>query len=222
MKLPEKIAAITTAFFDRNIAPEKLFAAVLACFPAFLLQRNITVLAAESAAFMLLCLLRRGKIRLLNPLLIFAFVTLCNLFPPYGKVIAHIAYRTLSLTITQGALAQGIRKAEILVGMVWLSQFALSPRLSLPGRAGVFLARMFAAFDRIAASPLPAKRAPFSLTRFLTAIDERLCAAYAAGNAGDTTELPQPPASPPHTTPAGWTFLLLLPLSMYSTLIANI
>ncbi|MDR3283843.1 MAG: hypothetical protein LBS97_01530 [Treponema sp.] len=169
MKLPPKAAAKTTAFFERHIAPGHLFFAVLISFPAFLFQRHTGILGAEVLLFFVLCLLRRGRAALLSPLLILGGVAFFNLFTPYGKILFRIG----TFTVTEGALSQGLRRGQILVGMLFLSQFSLSATLTLPGNAGKFLAELFAAFNR-----LTAKKIPLNPRYILAAIDDRLYESY--------------------------------------------
>jgi hypothetical protein len=169
MKLSPQIAAPVAAFFERNIVPKNLFIAVMCGFPAFLFQRNIAILAVEILLFFCLSLFRRGRAALLSPFLILCFITFFNLFTPYGKILLRIG----TFTVTDGALFQGLRRAEVLVGMVYLSQFALDSSLSLTGRAGKFLSEMFAAFNRITAEKIP-----LNPKQILVAVDDRLFDSY--------------------------------------------
>lgn len=214
MKLPQKTAVKTAAFFDQHFAPEKLFFAVLCGFPAFLFQRNPAVLGMEILLFFLLALLRRGRAALLSPLLIVICITFFNLFTPYGKIL----FRTPVFTVTQGALFQGLRRGLILVGMVYMSQFALSARLTLPGGAGKFLAEIFASFNRITE-----KKIDLAPSRILAAIDNRVYESYFGADsppdspAGETAGTAQSLKSP-GTTKLGWAFLALLLALLYGAL----
>jgi hypothetical protein len=169
MKLPPKITAPVAAFFERNIAPKNLFIVVMCGFPAFLFQRNAMILGIEILLFFSLSLFRRGRAAVLSPFLILCFITFFNLFTPYGKILLRIG----SFAVTDGALFQGLRRAEVLVGMVYLSQFALDPRISLAGGAGKFLSQMFAAFNRITAEKIP-----LNPRQILVAVDNRLFDSY--------------------------------------------
>jgi hypothetical protein len=169
MKLPPKITAPVAAFFERNIAPRNLFIAVMCSFPAFLFQRNTAILGIEILLFFTLSLFRRGRAAVLSPFLILCFITFFNLFTPYGKILLRIG----SFAVTDGALFQGLRRAEVLVGMVFLSQFALDPRIALAGGAGKFLSQMFAAFNRITAEKIS-----LNPRQILVAVDNRLFDSY--------------------------------------------
>jgi hypothetical protein len=178
MTLPTKASAACSAFFARRASPRQLFFTAVACFPAFMLQRNLAVLAAETACFFLLALARRGKINALSPLAILVCVTVFGALTPYGRVW----FRVGSFPVTFPALAGGLRRALLLDGMVFLSQFAVSPRLTLPGRAGAVLAGVFSCLDRLTsgAPPVSAKAA-FARGGFaglFRALDARLYEAY--------------------------------------------
>ena len=95
-----------------------------------------------------------------------------SLFTPNGKII-QINGRALYLfsifPVTQGALLGGIKKGALLAGMVFLSQFAISMKLHLPGKAGQFINNMFFTFGR-----LTEKKIPFKAGQIIESIDERL------------------------------------------------
>jgi hypothetical protein len=207
MKLHPKIYGKTFAFFERNIVPENLFAVVLCCFPAFLFQRNTAVLAVEIVLFFSLSLFRRGRAAVLSPFLILCFITFFNLFAPYGKILFHIG----AFTVTDGALFQGLRRAEVLVGMLFLSQFALDSRMKLPGGAGKFLLLMFAAFNRITAEKIP-----LNPRQILAAVDNRLFDSYFTDEPMPTTGTPSPVSL--KTTMLGWVLLIVFPALLYGLL----
>ncbi|WP_062328050.1 hypothetical protein [Treponema endosymbiont of Eucomonympha sp.] len=223
MTLPPKINAACSAFFARCASPRQLFFAAAACFPAFMLQRNLAVLAAETACFFLLALARRGKINALSPLAVLACVTAFGALTPYGRVW----FRVGSFPVTFPALAGGLRRALLLDGMVFLSQFAVSPRLTLPGRAGAVLAGVFACLDRLTsgAPPLAAKAA-FARGGFaglFRALDARLYEAYyQVPPLADEPPLPKPQTSGIRLRqtrrPAASLLLVLPPLLMYAAL----
>jgi hypothetical protein len=212
MRLPPQIAARTSTFFTQNVEPEKLFFAVLCGFPAFLFQSNPAILGAEIALFFFLNLFRRGKSAVLSPALILAGVAFFNLLTPYGKILFRIG----SFVVTKGALLQGLRRGEILVGMVCMSQAALSSNLALPGGAGKFLADIFGDFNRITA-----KKISVVPGHILAAIDDRLFESYFGSDvdtSGPLSGAAQPKKSA-KTSIAGWTLLILLPALLYSVLV---
>lgn len=145
MKLPRRLAASCHRFWSWLISPSLLFAAVMLAFPAFLFQKNLTVLAGEAAAFFFLALTRRGKLRLLPSLLMIAGITFFSLLSPHGQVVA----RWGTLAITTGALEAGLRRGVTLAGMVFLSQLAVSPQVGLPGRVGAFVVDMFGVLEQL-------------------------------------------------------------------------
>jgi len=80
-----------------------------------------------------------------------AAVVICNLFPPYGRVL----FEAGPLSVTAGALAGGLTKAAQIEGLLFLSLAAIPRRLDLsglPGPLGAFgslLGETFAMLDRL-------------------------------------------------------------------------
>jgi uncharacterized membrane protein len=115
--------------------------ALAACLAFFLLffESPWIKLAAATLAGLLL-LLGGGKIKL-PPVLSASFgIVAFHLFIPFGKVLAE----PFGLPITQGALETGIKKALAVEGLIFISRWALSGGIPLPGRAGKLISRMIA------------------------------------------------------------------------------
>ncbi|GMO47173.1 MAG: hypothetical protein Pg6C_09300 [Treponemataceae bacterium] len=232
MKLPAGAARQCGSFFSRAFKNEILFAAVILCFPAFLLQKNVLVLMAETIFFCAAALFRRGGVRLLTPALMTLCVTGFALLSPFGKVLAHIG----EFPITQGALDAGLRRSFVVCGMVFMSQTAVSPRLNPPGKAGAFLARMFAALDALTSEKIKFAARRFSFTMLIDAVDARLVASYEKisaakgeehGSAVARERMDVGVSSPKRAdmvsllmaqSPIGWAFVVLVPAAMYALL----
>lgn len=154
MKLPQPLAESCRRFWNWLVSPSLLFAAVMLAFPAFLFQKNLTVLVGEAAAFFFLALSRRGRLRLLPSILMIAGITIFSLFSPHGQVLVRLG----KLAITTGALEAGLRRGVTLAGMVFLSQLAVSPQVRLPGRMGAFVVDMFSLLDTLGSQPLELRK----------------------------------------------------------------
>jgi uncharacterized membrane protein len=142
------------------------FAAAMILFPVFLLQKNTIVVWCCTVVFFGMTMIKKhGKVKVLPSVFMTLFVTFFALLSPYGKVIFSIG----AFHITQDALLIGLHRSGILTGMVFLSQFAISPRMELPGKAGVFLQNMFTIFDS-----LTAKRISFRRGHVIESLDARL------------------------------------------------
>ncbi|MBQ9239636.1 MAG: Gx transporter family protein [Treponema sp.] len=142
------------------------FTAALLCLPFFVLERDVRIIWVCVFVFFVAVLIkRRGAVNILPSFFVVLFVTVFALLSPSGKVLYEIGH----FRITAGALLYGLKKSGTLVGMVFLSQFAISPRLALPGAAGAFLQNVFAYFD-----VLTAQRVPFKRGHIIEAIDEHL------------------------------------------------
>lgn len=177
MKLPQPLAELCHRFWSWLISPSLLFAVVMLSFPAFLFQKNLTVLAGEAAAFFFLALTRRGKLRLLPSLLMIAGITFFSLLSPHGQVVARLG----TLAITTGALEAGLHRGVTLAGMVFLSQLAVSPQVRLPGRLGAFVVDMFGVLDQLVGKQQEFRQALWKKDGaggVVAALDQRLYQVY--------------------------------------------
>jgi hypothetical protein len=124
-----------------------LFAAGALLIPAFLLQRDLAVRAAQILLFILLNAFSGRRIRILQFLVVSAGIIVFNLVIPTGKVL----FSVLGLALTEGALKSGIAKATAMSGLIALSQFSIRADLRLPGKIGGLLGRSLYYFERIMA-----------------------------------------------------------------------
>lgn len=146
------------------------FVCSLVAMAGFLFIKDVFYLWIAVVIFYVATLIRRkGKVKVLPSILITVTVTFFALLSPYGKVLFTIG----SWRITKDALFTGLHRSGILVGMVFLSQCAVSKNVKLPGRAGAFLSEMFSVFEQ-----LTAKRISFKWGKIISAIDTRLCEMY--------------------------------------------
>jgi heptaprenyl diphosphate synthase len=104
----------------------------------------------------------KGRIRLLPAVSVAAGVVFFALLVPSGKVLFTLG----SFLVTEGALTAGLRRAEILVGMVWVSQLVLGSR---PFIQQGFLAKVFTYYGCITATKIPFKKG-----HVIQALDEHL------------------------------------------------
>jgi hypothetical protein len=172
MKLPAGISKHTMYFFNERIKPEILFIAAMVCFPIFLFLPSSGTIWLAAVLFSILTLLRRGKVSIMPSVIITAGIIIFALLSPYGKVLVHFG----SFRITEGALKNGLHKSGILIGMVFLSQFAVSSKLHFPGKFGIFLSKTFSIFDE-----LTAKKISIRPGNIISSIDERLTEIWSEG-----------------------------------------
>lgn len=116
--------------------------------------------------FFIIASIKRKKIKILPSILVTLTVTFFALLSPYGKVILTIG----SLKITLDSLILGLKRSGILVGMVFLSQVIISPKIKLPGKAGKFLKQVFYWLEK-----LTEVRIKFKPTQIIENLDTRLC-----------------------------------------------
>ncbi|MBB6479662.1 hypothetical protein [Spirochaeta isovalerica] len=146
--------------------PKFFLWAGMAAAPAFLFQSDPLFRWIQVFLFISASIISGKKFRLLPNLLMSAGIIFANLITPNGKVLLSIS----GLSVTQGALINGISRAGLLIGMIYLSRFSVRKNLQIPGRTGSLLSLVFFYFDRI----IEGER----VTRgnFIEKIDEKLMA----------------------------------------------
>lgn len=142
------------------------FAAVLIISIIFLFQKNAAVIWIFTGCFFIVAAVKkRGKIRIVSSLLMVLCILFFSILLPYGKVLFSIG----KLKITEEALNSGLVRSGKLIGMVYLSQTFFSADITLPGKAGVFIARIFKFFNE-----LNSEKIQFKKGSIISVIDERL------------------------------------------------
>lgn len=116
--------------------------------------------------FFILASIKRKKVKLLPSILVTLTVTFFALLSPYGKVLLTLG----SFKITSDSLILGLRRSGILVGMVFLSQIIISPKIKLPGKLGKFLKQVFYWLEK-----LTEVRLKFKPKMIIETLDNRLC-----------------------------------------------
>ncbi len=115
--------------------------------PPFLLQSSIPFKLVHIVLFGLASVYLGKRVRMLPGVLIVAAVTAAQLLMPLGEVLVYLG----SFPITGGALEQGLVRGLNLVGLVYLSRYAVSSQLPIPGKAGALLYRVFFYFEELTA-----------------------------------------------------------------------
>ncbi len=136
-KPPNRLARIASA--------EHLFLAGVVTIVAFLFQGDLRVRIAQVFAFALLATLAGKRIRWGYFVVMVSSITAFHLFAPLGRILLEIG----PLAITEGALRQGLQKGFAIVGLVFISLFAVQSNLRLPGTVGGLLGRLFFYFERV-------------------------------------------------------------------------
>lgn len=125
--------------------PWALAAAGAAISCAYLFQRSLALRALMFLGFAIATLASGKKVSLIATLLVSAGIVGANLLVPVGRVIAVLG----PLKLTETALLDGIGKALVFEGLVYLSKASILPGLRLPGRFGALVASAFVYYDRI-------------------------------------------------------------------------
>jgi hypothetical protein len=69
----------------------------------------------------------------------------CNLFPPYGRIVFSFG----PFIITKENILRGFQRAVTLEGLVMFSRIAISANLPLPGTIGRLLRETFAVLESL-------------------------------------------------------------------------
>jgi heptaprenyl diphosphate synthase len=134
------------------------------------------------------------KIKWMYFVIMVSSITFFNLLTPMGRVLVSVG----PITITGGALRNGVMKGFTIIGLVFISLFSIRPDLRLPGRLGGLLVRLFYYFERI----VETKRQKLEARRIIGSIDDILDSLYQPGRPQ------QPPAeAAAMTTAAGAVFM---------------
>lgn len=131
---------------------------------------SVIVVWALAIFFFVLASLKRKKIKILPSLLITLSITFFALLIPHGQVLLSIG----SFRITLDSLLLGLKRSGILVGMVFFSQFLISPTIKLPGKAGIFLKQVFFWLEKLTSIKIS-----FKPGHIIESIDSRLCEIWA-------------------------------------------
>lgn len=126
-------------------SPWSLAAAGAAISAAYLFQPSLAVRAAMFLCFLLAALLSGKKVSLVATVVVSVGIVAANLLVPVGRVIAVLG----PLKITETALLDGIGKALVFEGLVYISKASILPGLRMPGRFGSLVASAFVYYDRI-------------------------------------------------------------------------
>jgi hypothetical protein len=131
--------------WESLFSPWALAAGGAAISAAFLFQRSVPLRATMFAFFMAIAWISGKKVSPLPTLLVSLGIVAANLLVPVGRVIAQLG----PFKITETALIDGIGKALLFEGLIYLSKASILPSLRLPGRFGALVAASFVYYDRI-------------------------------------------------------------------------
>ena len=137
--------ATRRAAWEARFSPWTLAAAGAAVSIAFLFQRSISLRTIMFACFLGAAWLSGKKISIPATVFVSLGIVLANLLVPVGKVLCQLG----PLVMTQGALEDGIGKALVFEGLIYISKASILPSLKLPGRFGALVASSFVYYDRI-------------------------------------------------------------------------
>jgi hypothetical protein len=131
--------------YDSFFAPWALAIAGLVMSLAFLFQPRLPLKVAFLAFFFVAALVSGKKVSIMTSLAVSVGIVAANLLVPIGRVM----WRAGPIIITETALLDGINKAVIFEGLIYISKATIRQGLRLPGRFGSIVGRAFVYYDRI-------------------------------------------------------------------------
>ncbi|MFO7850803.1 MAG: Gx transporter family protein [Spirochaetia bacterium] len=132
---------------SRDAVPLLRFIVGVLMIPPFLLHGNMVVKVLQLAVCILASVSAGRKFRPAPGLIVFTAVLGAHLLMPLGEVL----FRFFDFPITAGALKAGAGKGLSLVGLVFLSRFAVSKELRIPGLPGKLLYNVLFFFEELTA-----------------------------------------------------------------------
>ena len=164
----------------RHTAPGHIFIAGVLTIVAFLFQDDLVVRVAQVMLFALLATLAGKRIRWGYFAIMVGSITFFNVLTPVGRVLVEVG----PFAITEGAVRQGLLKGFAIVGLVFISLFAVRSDLQLPGTFGGMLGRLFYYFERVLDT-----RRRVATSRLVESVDAILMELYPPG-AGEPESVP--------------------------------
>lgn len=135
-KRPDRLSLI--------LPPAVRFWTGISLIPGYFMIKNLPLKFLLVVFFALMVFLAGKKIRYFYFLIMTLSIAFFHLLTPSGRILWEIG----PLMVTSSALNTGILKGVTLSGLVFLSLFSITPSLTLPGRLGGLLARMFITLRR--------------------------------------------------------------------------
>ena len=118
---------------------------VLALAVVFLLIPQLPIRTALFLLFWLLAVIVKRKTRPLFTIFSMAMITLCNCFPPFGKILLQAG----PVIIAEGSLRLGLQRAVTMAGLIMFSRLALLSVPKLPGKFGALLQECFIILEKM-------------------------------------------------------------------------
>ena len=160
----EKLKKKRTIIFFRRLA-------LLIMAAVFLFVPYLPIRAALFLVFWVLAIAAGKKTRPLLTLISFVIITVCNLFPPFGKII----FRAGPFLIAEGSLLRGLQRAVTMEGLIMFSAFALLSVPPLPGKFGKLLRESFGILEHMNTSFFGGKNKTEKTGSIIKKLDKLLC-----------------------------------------------
>lgn len=101
-------------------------------------------------AALVLCIVEKIKLHIFSLIFTSLFIVILNLFPPYGYVIfEYRLFNAIPLIIAKEALFQGIIKAILFEGLLYISKWMLKEEFNIGGAIGKIIKHSIYVFQRL-------------------------------------------------------------------------
>jgi len=141
--LDDDIDRIKPVANDDKTAGRRLWSFILLALGAvFLIVPQLPVRAALFVFFWFLVIVTGKKTNPVITIVSIAAIMICNLFPPFGKILFRIG----PLIIAEGSILRGFQRAVTMEGLIMFSKLFSVP---LPGKIGGLLQESFGILERM-------------------------------------------------------------------------
>lgn len=151
-----------------QLNPTHVFVVGLIVIPSLVFQSNLLLKWLQVSLFVCLSAAAGKRVRILPNVIMVGGIVAANLLTPVGRVLWSLG----GWRITLGALENGLHRAALLIGMIYISRFSIRRGFSLPGRVGGLLSLVFFYLERI----LQGER--LSRGNLIEKVDERIIAVH--------------------------------------------
>lgn len=108
-------------------------------------KMKVAVIWIVNCILIILCAVRKRKIKLLPMACLVLFVVFFSLLTPCGKVL----FSAGNFRVTLGSIEDGLFKSGVLILFQCASKFLVSANLKLPGKFGAFITGIFFVYEKL-------------------------------------------------------------------------
>ena len=143
---PSVSAFMQTTFRSEKLLKKALWNGCLVfLLVVFLFVPRLPVRAVLFLLFWIMAIAAKRKTRPLFTIISIITITLCNCFPPFGKIL----WEAGPFVLAEGSLFLGLQRAVTMSGLIMFSRLALLSMPQLPGKFGTLLQECFVILEKM-------------------------------------------------------------------------